>query len=84
MKPFFILDDKKEPFAKGYVLEDERCTLSFLRADYNFVYENLAQVILMHGNEGKNEIQFLDHKDKKEKKNKDSKKKKSKSKQKEK
>lgn len=59
MKPFFILDDKKEPFAKGCIMDDEKCSLSFLKADYSFVYENLDQVMLMHGNDGKNEIKFL-------------------------
>ena len=60
MKPFFILDDKKEPFAKGYIMDDDKCSLSFLKVDYNFVYENLDQVLLMHGNDGKNEIKYLD------------------------
>jgi hypothetical protein len=67
MRPFFILDDKKEPFAKGHLLEDNKCAISFLKVDYSFVYENLEQLMLMHGNEGKNEIKFLDEEEKKSK-----------------
>ncbi len=68
MRPFFIIDEKKEPFAKGYVHEDDKCSLSFLKVDYTFVYENLDQLMLMHGNEGKHEIKFLDEEKKASKK----------------
>ena len=58
MKPYRFLDEKGNAFAEGLILSDGRCFISFLRADYTFVYDNEDQLMLMHDNEGKNKIDF--------------------------
>jgi len=58
MKPYVLKNEEGEPFAEGLVLSDGRCFISFLRADYTFVYDNIQALIMMHGNEGSNVIEY--------------------------
>lgn len=58
MKPFRFKDEKEVAFAEGMILSDGRCFISFLKADYTFVYDNEDQLMLMHSNDGKNKIDF--------------------------
>lgn len=58
MRPFTYLDENDESFAEGLILTDGRCFISFLRADYTFVYRNEDEMIDMHNNNNKNRIKF--------------------------
>lgn len=61
MKPYIIKNEEGEPFAEGMILTDGRCFISFLRADYTFVYDNIQQMMVMHSNDGKNVIEYPYH-----------------------
>lgn len=58
MRPYRFIDEEGNAFAEGLILSDGRCFISFLRADYTFVYDNEDQLMLMHSNNGKNKIDF--------------------------
>jgi len=58
MKPYIIKNEEGEPFAEGMILTDGRCFISFLRADYTFVYDNIQQMMVMHSNDGNNVIEY--------------------------
>ena len=58
MKPYIIKNEEGEPFAEGMILTDGRCFISFLRADYTFVYDNIQQMMDMHSNDGNNVIEY--------------------------
>ena len=58
MKRYIIKNEEGEPFAEGMILTDGRCFISFLRADYTFVYDNIQQMMVMHSNDGNNVIEY--------------------------
>lgn len=62
MKPYVVKNKEGEPFAEGMILADGRCFISFLKADYTFVYDNIQQMMVMHSDDGNNEIEYPYHK----------------------
>lgn len=59
MKPYILKDADGNQFAEGMTLSDGRCFLSFLRADYTFVYDNIDQLSLMHSIDEKNKLEYI-------------------------
>jgi len=58
MKPYILKNEEGEQFAEGLILTDGRCFISFLRADYTFVYNNIQEMLVMHSNDGNNVIEY--------------------------
>ena len=58
MKLYILKNEEGEQFAEGLILTDGRCFISFLRADYTFVYNNIQEMLVMHSNDGNNVIEY--------------------------
>ena len=58
MKPYVLKDVNDETFAEGLILSDGRCFISFIKMDYTFVYDNIAQLMQMHCREGNATIHY--------------------------
>lgn len=58
MTPYVLKDADGNIFAEGVILSNERCFINFIKYDYTFVYDNINQLLDVHGAGGKNVLEY--------------------------